>query len=235
MLLPLRMAASSFCQIWVRQCYWHEKMITWLLENCDFFATFAECVWAMVGYWPENLLRHKKKLPFFVRSISDFYIMTGLAKTLMFDMEGVFLGEVRQAMKVHEQYLSFNCFGGVIVTSSSGDSILRTDHFCQGCRSGKPKEGRVPCRCQLSLKLLETICIHTHYTWKVTPIHHPHLDENTSFSSFFLKLLFFIIFFWNYRAGLLYSLTCEDNEVLEMVECFINVFSYAWWIIQDIP
>jgi len=31
-----------------------------------------------------------------------------------------------------------------------------------------------------------------------------------------------------FHAGLLYSLTCEDNEVLEMVECFINVFSYAW-------
>ena len=75
--------------------------------------------------------------------------MTGLAKTLMFDMGGVFLGEVRQAMKVHEQYLSFNCFGGVIVTSSSGGSILGSDHFCQGCRFGKPKEGRVPCRCQL--------------------------------------------------------------------------------------
>ena len=30
-------------------------------------------------------------------------------------------------------------------------------------------------------------------------------------------------------AGHLYSLTCEDNQMLEMVECFINVFSYSWW------
>jgi len=31
-----------------------------------------------------------------------------------------------------------------------------------------------------------------------------------------------------FHAGLLYSLTCEDNQMLEMVECFINVFSYSW-------
>ena len=29
-------------------------------------------------------------------------------------------------------------------------------------------------------------------------------------------------------AGLLYSLTCEVNQMLEMDECFINVFSYSW-------
>ena len=32
----------------------------------------------------------------------------------------------------------------------------------------------------------------------------------------------------NMLTGLLYSLTCEDNPMLEMVECFINEFSYSW-------
>ena len=37
--------------------------------------------------------------------------------------------------------------------------------------------------------------------------------------------------YWKYIpifAGQLYSLTCEENQMLEMVECFVNVFSYSW-------
>ena len=63
---------------------------------------FLEFVWQFLPrvceQWLEDIALRIccaiKKLPIFVKSISDFYITTGLAKTLMFDMEGVFLGEV---------------------------------------------------------------------------------------------------------------------------------------------
>ena len=66
----------------------------------------------MVEYYSENLLRHQK-VNFFVRSISDFYIMTGLAKTLMFDMEGVFLGEVHTPSNESSSTTSLIHFFGV--------------------------------------------------------------------------------------------------------------------------
>ena len=75
MLLPLRMAASSFCQIWVRQCYWHEKMITRLLENCDFLQLLPSvcekwledialricCAIKKVTYFCEKYIRETEK------------------------------------------------------------------------------------------------------------------------------------------------------------------------------
>ena len=42
--------------------------------------------------------------------------------------------------------------------------------------------------------------------------------------------------YWKYIpifAGQLYSLTCEENQMLEMVECFVNVFSYSWWLFSE--
>ena len=60
---------------------------------------------------------------------------------------------------------------------------------------------------------------HIQYSYTLLCNHHKSTETGSLLEMYF-KLKSF--------AGLLYSLTCEDNQMLEMVECFINVFSYSW-------
>ena len=160
MLLPLRMAASSFCQIWVRQCYGQEKMITRFLENCDFCNFWRVLVW---------------ELPFFCQKYIRLLYNDRVGKNPdvrhggCFSWRGTPSNKSSWAISLFEFFWGCDSYFKQWGLNPQDWSFLPRLPVWETQRRSSSMQ--VPIILHLSLKLLDTICIHAHRKLCPSTIH----------------------------------------------------------------